>query len=179
MTNADAEALKIVRQAANGLVPDDVWATVEKQVSEVGVTGLTGTARAIVEGIVRTAGGFEKQTCPPATRNVALNLKNRQKAIDAANYGPLNPEEPNADYWASLAEVFDTTIEEARSSRCGNCAAFDVTSSMKECIAEGIGGDDPWDVVEAGQLGYCQAFKFKCAAARSCTAWVSGGPITD
>ena len=33
--------------------------------------------------------------CPPATQNIELNLKNRQKAIDEYHYGPLNPAEPN------------------------------------------------------------------------------------
>ena len=52
---------------------------------------------------------------------------------------------------------------------------------MLDCIAEGIGGDveDEWDTIEAGDLGYCEAFDFKCAANRTCDAWVVGGPITD
>jgi hypothetical protein len=33
------------------------------------------------------------------------------------------------------------------------------------------------DVIEAGELGYCRFLKFKCAAARTCDAWVVGGPI--
>jgi hypothetical protein len=28
-------------------------------------------------------------------------------------------------------------------------------------------------------LGYCEAFDFKCAASRTCDAWVVGGPITQ
>jgi hypothetical protein len=52
---------------------------------------------------------------------------------------------------------------------------------MKDCIAEGLedGGEDPYDLIEAGELGYCRMFKFKCAAARTCSAWIAGGPITD
>jgi hypothetical protein len=53
---------------------------------------------------------------------------------------------------------------------------------MLACIAEGIGyetGTDPYDVIDAGQLGYCEAFDFKCAAARTCDAWVVGGPVID
>ena len=67
-------------------------------------------------------------------------------------------------------------------ARCGNCAAFNQTSQMLDCIAKGIGSegvDDPYDTIEAGDLGYCQFLKFKCASQRVCTAWVSGGPITD
>ncbi len=60
------------------------------------------------------------------------------------------------------------SIEEAKTSRCGNCAAFDITTKTLDCIAKGIGDDegteDPFDVIEAGKLGYCRFLKFKCAA---------------
>jgi hypothetical protein len=36
-----------------------------------------------------------------------------------------------------------------------------------------------WDTISAGDLGYCEAFDFKCAANRTCDAWVVGGPIID
>ena len=36
-----------------------------------------------------------KNKCPPATQDIKLNLRNRQKAIDEFGYGPLNPSEPN------------------------------------------------------------------------------------
>ena len=32
--------------------------------------------------------------------------------------------------------------------------------------------------VAAADLGYCDLFQFTCAAARTCDAWKSGGPIT-
>jgi len=123
----------------------------------------------------------EKNACPLPTQNVLLNLMNRQEAINVADYGPLNPSEPNDEYWQGLADVWEIPIEEARSAVCGNCAAFDVTDDMQACIAGGIGTDeeDPYDVVEAGDLGYCRVFRFKCAAARTCSAWIAGGPITD
>ena len=43
-------------------------------------------------------------SCPQATQDIATNLKNRQKAIDVAHYGPLNPNEPNDDYWKAKAK---------------------------------------------------------------------------
>jgi hypothetical protein len=113
--------------------------------------------------------------CPPATQDIALNLENRQNAIDIAHYGPLNPNEPNEEYWNAKAEMFGSTIEEAKSARCGNCAFFKTDEATLACIAKGIGneGGDPFDVIDAGQLGYCEAFDFKCAAARTCDAWVA------
>ena len=118
--------------------------------------------------------------CPPATQNIALNLYNRSIAIKQAHYGPLNPNEPNEAYWEAKAKQFGGSIEEAKSARCGNCAFFDVRKQTLDCIAEGIGyEDDPEKVIEAGELGYCEAFDFKCAAARTCDAWVVGGPVKD
>jgi len=125
----------------------------------------------------------EKEKCPPATQDIELNLKNRQKAINEYGYGPLNPNEPNEKFWNAKMEMWKLdSVEEAKSSLCGNCAAFDITKKALNCIAIGIGddggSDDPFDVIEAGKLGYCRFLKFKCAAARTCDAWVTGGPLT-
>ena len=125
---------------------------------------------------------FNEFGCPEATTDIALNLANRQEAIDAAHYGPLNPGEPNEDYWQAKADKFNTTIEDAKSATCGNCGFFVQTKSMLACIAAGIGEDslaDPYDTIQAGELGYCEAFDFKCAGARTCDAWISGGPILE
>jgi len=123
-----------------------------------------------------------KFTAP--TQNIELNLKNRQIAIEKYGYGPLNPNEPNEKFWEKKAEMWQLdSIEEAKKSLCGNCAAFDITEKTLDCIAKGIGTDggseDPFDVIKAGKLGYCRFLKFKCAAARTCDAWVVGGPLTD
>ena len=46
---------------------------------------------------------------------------------------------------------------------------------MLDCIAKGIGDEgDPWAMIEAGDLGYCEIFDFKCASSRTCDAWVAG-----
>ena len=117
--------------------------------------------------------------CPEATQNVKVNLENRQYAIDSANYGPLNPNEPNEDYWKAKADQFKGDVESAKKALCGNCAFFVQTKQMLDCIASGINDTNEWDTIEAGDLGYCEAFDFKCAANRTCAAWVVGGPITD
>ena len=122
-----------------------------------------------------------EQGCPPATQNIELNLRNRKKAIDEYMYGPLDPNQPNEEYWNRIADEWNMSdIDQAKSARCGNCAAFDVSDSMQDCIARGIGresGSDPMSTIDAGELGYCKFLKFKCAAKRTCTAWVEGGPI--
>ena len=119
------------------------------------------------------------EECPPETQDIKLNIENRQNAIDDANYGPQNPNEPNEDYWKKKAKMFQGDITDAKKALCGNCAFFIQTKEILNCIAEGIGGDDAWDSIDAGNLGLCEAFDFKCAANRTCDAWVVGGPITD
>ena len=125
---------------------------------------------------------FNEYGCPEATTNLSLNIENRQHAIDTAHYGPLNPAEPNEEYWQAKADQFHTTLEDAKSARCGNCGFFVRTKEMLACIAAGIGEDslaDPYATIEAGEVGYCEAFDFKCAAERTCDAWLAGGPILD
>jgi len=121
------------------------------------------------------------ESCPTATQDISVNLKNRQDAIEKAAYGPLNPKEPNTEFWADKADRWSVTIAEAKKSRCGNCVLFIQTPEMLNCIktglAEGNREQDAWDSIEAGDLGYCEAFDFKCAASRTCDAWVTGGPV--
>ncbi len=124
----------------------------------------------------------EVAKCPAPTQNIELNLQNRQKAINEYGYGPLNPNEPNESFWLDKQEKWKLdSPDDAKKSICGNCAAFDISKKTLNCIAIGIGDDqgteDPHDVIEAGDLGYCRFLKFKCAAKRTCDAWVVGGPI--
>jgi hypothetical protein len=118
--------------------------------------------------------------CPPATQDIVINLDNRKKAIDQAMYGPLNPAEPNEEYWTALGAEWNVDVETAKKQRCGNCAVFIQTPEMLSCIETGLTDNaDEFDSInEAGELGYCEIFDFKCASARTCRAWVAGGPVT-
>jgi pterin-4a-carbinolamine dehydratase len=123
-----------------------------------------------------------KDSCPPATQDITLNLKNRQKAINEYGYGPLNPDLPNTKFWMKKVDEWNLdSAEEAKSSLCGNCAAFDQRKATLDCIAQGIGSDQGADdpTIDAGDLGYCRFLKFKCASRRTCDAWVTGGPLVD
>jgi hypothetical protein len=56
---------------------------------------------------------------------------------------------------------------------------------MMDCIVSGIQQEESDsetyapEVVDSADLGYCELFEFKCAADRTCSAWLVGGPITD
>jgi hypothetical protein len=140
--------------------------------------------------VSRNIDNFESQgvaeaekKCPPATQDITLNLKNRQKAIDEYGYGPLNPDMSNRKFWMKKVDEWNLdSAEEAKQSLCGNCAAFDIRQDTLDCIAQGIDADSPADaegVIDAGDLGYCKFLKFKCASRRTCDAWVTGGPLMD
>jgi len=109
--------------------------------------------------------------CPPATQDLELNTENRDSAIEAEHiqYGPLNLDDES--YWVRVAEHWETTPEVAKESNCSNCAAFDISPRMKECM--------PGSLQEDGQLGYCWMHHFKCHSARTCYTWAAGGPISE
>ena len=121
-----------------------------------------------------------KTSCPIATQDIHVNLKNRQHGIDEYHYGPANPEKPGK-YWKDAAKRWKTDESTAKTMKCANCAAFDISDKMYSCMTKGIEGDekniDALATIEIGDLGYCNFLHFKCAGARSCAAWVTGGPI--
>jgi hypothetical protein len=122
------------------------------------------------------------KTCPIATHDIHVNLKNRNKAFKEYGYGPANPELSNGAFWNEKANEWQTSLSQAKSMRCGNCSAFIQTSKMLECIRNGIDDDKEGYaqiVMDSAKLGYCELFDFKCAADRTCSAWLVGGPITD
>ena len=155
--------------------------TITIEIDDSGAIVLQGAegAEYVQNGLEGDTEAPEGDVCPIATQNIAANLEARDNAIAVANYGPLDPGQENADYWGAAADRWSVSVEEVKTARCGNCAAFNITSRIRACIADGVGGADAWEVVDAGELGYCEAFDFKCASARRCDAWVQGGPLTD
>ena len=122
------------------------------------------------------------ETCPKATLDIKENIKNRDWTIKNYGYGPLNPDYPDIGFWEKKAELWNSDIDTVKTAKCGNCAAFDQTNKIISCMIEGINETklaDPYDVQQHANLGYCQLFKFKCAATRTCDAWLHGGPIID
>jgi len=121
--------------------------------------------------------------CPIATQDIQVNLKKRDWAFKNVGYGPANPLEENEEFWMDKADEWQTDVDQAKEMLCGNCAAFIQTPEMLNCILTGIDPEQEedsyaGDVQEAANLGYCELFDFKCAGNRTCSAWLSGGPIT-
>jgi hypothetical protein len=121
--------------------------------------------------------------CPIVCSDIQLNLKNRDWAFKNVGYGPANPESPE-DFWQIRAKELATSEKNAKTMKCGNCSAFIQTPEMMKCIVDGIQGEESDnetyanEVVASAGLGYCELFEFKCAADRTCSAWLVGGPIS-
>lgn len=131
---------------------------------------------------------FAERKCPKATQDIETNTKNRNETRENHQYGPLNPSKPSKEYWEKIADKWDATVEEAMSSRCYNCVAFDISPRMKDCMPlvddglnEEFGEDIPgFDLKEQSlEFGYCWMHHFKCLSARTCDTWAGGGPIKE
>ena len=113
-----------------------------------------------------------------AITDLDLNTLNRNKTIKEYSYGPLNPDDKQGSkkFWEDKAELWNTTPEAAKQSLCANCGAFDQKKTTLNKIEKAIGKDGK-TIVKNANIGFCEFFWFKCAGARTCDAWVSGGPI--
>ena len=111
------------------------------------------------------------KNCPAPTQDPKLNNRNRLRAIREAMYGPVKVTflgqirdlrgEAAARYWRKMAGRWGLPVSTAIYRRCGNCGAFDTSRKMVAC-----GGASP-----DGEVGYCRAWNFTCAARRSCLSW--------
>ena len=52
----------------------------------------------------------QTSSCPVATYDIAVNLVNRQKAIDNIGYGPANPMEPSTKFWQKKAKMWKLSL---------------------------------------------------------------------
>lgn len=111
-----------------------------------------------------------------AITNLDINTKNRNETIKQYGYGPANPFVDDSKFWTDKADLWGTTVKQAKTMRCGNCATFDQSKQTIKKMADAI-GDNGNKIVELAQLGFCEFFWFKCAASRTCDAWVAGGPL--
>ena len=121
---------------------------------------------------IRIVESKNKMPCPRATQDLEYNTNMRDKAIkaDYIQYGPLNL--ADVEYYVRLAEHWNTSVDVAKKSKCGNCAAFDISPRMDKCMPGPVSDNE-------GRLGYCYMHHFKCHSARTCYTWAAGGPITE
>lgn len=157
---------------------DDNWWMNRKEMKGFTKTGnIKGLAFKPITNKVALKEGMEKDHYK-AIDDVHVNLDNRNHAIEEYGYGPLNPNEESADFWKEKAKLWETSVDEAKKSRCGNCAAFNKSKEITNRIAQNLGPAGK-KITEKADLGFCEMFHFKCAAARTCDAWLVNGPIME
>ena len=107
-----------------------------------------------------------------------LNTLNRNHTIKEYGYGPLNPNDTDTSetFWQEKAQLWNTGVDHAKTSRCKNCAAFDQSKETLNKIEKALGKDGK-KINQLANLGFCELFWFKCAGDRTCDAWLMGGPL--
>lgn len=115
-----------------------------------------------------------------ALTDLDLNTYNRNLTIDEYSYGPANPdnEKDSQMFWEKKADLWNCSVDQVKSMRCNNCSAFNQSDQVKKMMSDALGPKGK-DITEMADLGYCEFFEFKCAGARTCDAWVGGGPLKE
>jgi hypothetical protein len=151
-------------------IEDNWWAKAGAKGSALTALGKPSKSKVMNEGM--EAKHYD------AIDDVHVNLENRNHAIEEYGYGPLNPSDNNSKFWNEKAELWNTSIDEAKRSRCSNCAAFNKSKEIVNKISTALGPAGK-TIVEKADLGFCEMFHFKCAGARTCDAWLNNGPIKE
>jgi len=110
-------------------------------------------------------------------------MENEYQTSDADNYAVmkmlkedwnLGPEKAsedpmaNSSYWQHMAEVWQTTEEQARRMLCANCEYFDNTP---DALASTDNVSFNKYDADGGGRGWCHKFDFICHNLRTCQAW--------
>ena len=141
--------------------------------------------------VLKKIGELLGDDCPRATKDIKLNTRNRQICIDEYNYMPPNPSLPNTQYWVDYAKKWlkgrqptQQQVEDFKTMRCWNCAAFDISPRMLACLPPVTESDnyDLQGMTKNTVFGYCHMHQFKCRSERTCYTWAgssNGKPIMD
>lgn len=87
------------------------------------------------------------------------------------NLGPEKASEDpmaNPDYWRKMAEVWNTTEDQARRQLCANCEYFNNTP---DALASTDNVSFNKYDADGGGRGWCHKFDFICHNLRTCQAW--------
>lgn len=93
--------------------------------------------------------------------------------------GPIDPREPNQEYWALKAEKWQVLEGEARTRLCMNCAHYDNSPEIVEYM------QNTWEPIKLQELpidpapvdipgdlsACCTRWTITCTAMRTCDAW--------
>lgn len=108
-----------------------------------------------------------------------VNVANHLLAIKYEALGPIDPREPNPEFWALKAEKWQVLEGEARTRLCMNCAHYDNSPEIVEYM------QNTWEPIKLQELpidpapvdipgdlsACCTRWLITCTAMRTCDAW--------
>ena len=108
-----------------------------------------------------------------------VNIANHLLAIQYEALGPIDPREPNQEFWTLKAEKWQVLEGEARTRLCMNCAHYDNSPEIVEYMQSTWAPIklqelpiDPAPVDIPGDLSACcTRWLITCTAMRTCDAW--------
>jgi len=127
-------------------------------------------------------------SCPPALADNRINVENHLKSIKEVALGPVDPRQPNEEFWKDKAEKWKITEGDARAKLCLNCVHYVLTRNILDCIANGPAkffkvSDLPVSPklvdIESKPTAYCTIRHITCSPLRTCDLQEMGGPIDD
>ena len=130
----------------------------------------------------------EMDACPMPLQSNSLNIKNHLHAIEEYGLGPADPTQPNDDFWAEKAKMWNCTEGDARGRLCANCKYYVNATFIKDCIdyhpakdlkASALPLKPKWKDIESKPQAYCVLLDITCSPVRTCNQQLMGGPIDD
>lgn len=108
-----------------------------------------------------------------------VNVANHLLAIQYEALGPLDPREPNPEFWTLKVEKWQVLEGEARTRLCMNCAHYDNSPEIVEYM------QNTWEPIKLQELpidpapvdipgdlsACCTRWLITCTAMRTCDAW--------
>lgn len=108
-----------------------------------------------------------------------VNVANHLLAIQYEALGPIDPREPNPEFWAAKVEKWQVLEGEARTRLCMNCAHYDNSPEIVEYM------QSTWEPIKLQELpidpapvdipgdlsACCTRWTITCTAMRTCDAW--------
>ena len=108
-----------------------------------------------------------------------VNIANHLLAMKYEALGPIDPREPNPEFWAAKVEKWQVLEGEARTRLCMNCAHYDNSPEIVEYM------QNTWEPIKLQELpidpapvdipgdlsACCTRWTITCTAMRTCDAW--------
>ena len=130
----------------------------------------------------------DNQYCPPSLQSNKVNIKNHLYTMENHGLGPVDPRQPNEEFWKEKAMRWLTTEGLARGRLCANCEYYVNTTEIENCIANGPAftfktSDVPTTPkladIEEHPVAWCSKFDITCSPTRTCDEQEMGGPMDD